>query len=54
MKTTKILTLLTAFVLILGLAACGTSKDNNKNGGNKKAELAALMATEPGTKDEAT
>ncbi len=54
MKTTKILTVLTAFLLIFSLAACGTSKDNKKNDGNKKAEIAALMAMEPGTRDEAT
>ena len=54
MKTTKILTILTIFLLIFSLAACGTSKDNKKDDGNKKAEIAALMAMEPGTKDEAT
>ena len=54
MKTTKILTVLTIFLLIFSLAACGTSKDNKKDDGNKKAEIAALMAMEPGTKDEAT
>ena len=31
MKTTKILTVLTAFLLIFGLAACGTGKDNSKS-----------------------
>ena len=54
MKTTKFLTVLTAFLLIFSLAACGTSKDNKKNDGNKKSEIAALMAMEPDTKDEAT
>lgn len=54
MKTTRILTVLTAFLLIFGLAACGTGKDNSKSSGNKKAEIADLMAKEPGTKDEAT
>lgn len=54
MKTTRILTVLTAFLLIFGLAACGTGKDNGKSNGNKKAEIADLMAKEPGTKDEAT
>ena len=54
MKTAKILTALTVFLLIFSLAACGTSKDNKKDDGNKKSEIAALMATEPGTKDEAT
>ena len=54
MKTTRILTVLTAFLLIFGLAACGTGKDNGKSNGNKKAEIADLIAKEPGTKDEAT
>ena len=49
MKTTRILTVLTAFLLIFGLAACGTGKDNGKSNGNKKAEIASLMAKEPGT-----
>ena len=53
MKTTKILTALTAFLLIFSLAACGTNKDNKKEAGNKKAEIAALIAMEPGAKDEA-
>ena len=51
MKPAKILTALTVFLLIFSLAACGTSKDNKKDDGNKKSEIAALMATEPGTKD---
>ena len=54
MKTAKILTALTVFLLIFSLAACGTSKGSKKDDGNKKSEIAALMATEPGTKDEAT
>ena len=54
MKTTRILTVLTAFLLIFGLAACGTGKDSSKSSGNKKAEIADLIAKEPGTKDEAT
>ena len=54
MKPAKILTALTVFLLIFSLTACGTSKDNKKDDGNKKSEIAALMATEPGTKDEAT
>lgn len=44
MKTIRILTVLTAFLLIFGLAACGTGKDNGKSNGNKKAEIASLMA----------
>ena len=31
MKTTKILTVLTVFLLIFSLVACGTSKDNKKD-----------------------
>lgn len=54
MKTAKILTALTVFLLIFSLTACGTSKGSKKDDGNKKSEIASLMATEPGTKDEAT
>ena len=54
MKTTKILTVLTAFLLILSLAACNMSKGNKKDDENNKSEIAALIATEPDTIDEAT
>lgn len=54
MKTTKILTVLTVFLLILSLAACNMSKGNKKDDENNKSEIAALIATEPGTIDEAT
>lgn len=53
MKTKRILTLLTAALLVLTLAACGTGKDSKKDDGGKKAEIAALMAAEPATADEA-
>ena len=53
MKTKKILTLLTAAVLVLSLAACGTGKDSKKDDGGKKTEIAALLAAEPATADEA-
>lgn len=53
MKTKKILTLLTAAVLVLSLAACGTGKDSKKDDGGKKTDIAALIAAEPTTKDEA-
>ena len=53
MKTKRILTLLTAALLVLSLAACGTGKDSKKDDSGKKAEIAALMATEPATADEA-
>ena len=53
MKTTKILTVLTVFLLILSLAACNMSKGNKKDDENNNSEIAALIATEPGTNDEA-
>lgn len=53
MKTKRILTLLTAALLVLGLAACGTGKDSKKDDSGKKAEIAALLAAEPATADEA-
>lgn len=53
MKTKKILTLLTAALLVLSLAACGTGKDSKKDDSGKKTEIAALLATEPATADEA-
>ena len=53
MKTKRILTLLTAALLVLSLAACGTGKDSKKDDSGKKTEIAALLATEPATADEA-
>ena len=53
MKTKRILTLLTAALLVLSLAACGTGKDSKKDDGGKKTEIAALLAAEPATADEA-
>ena len=53
MKTKKILTLLTAALLVLSLAACGTGKDSKKDDSGKKTEIAALLAAEPTTADEA-
>lgn len=53
MKTKRILTLLTAALLVLSLAACGTGKDSKKDDSGKKAEIAALIAAEPATADEA-
>ena len=53
MKTKRILTLLTATLLVLSLAACGTGKDSKKDDSGKKAEIAALLAAEPATADEA-
>ena len=53
MKTKKILTLLTAALLVLSLAACGTGKESKKDDSGKKTEIAALLAAEPATADEA-
>ena len=54
MKTTKILTLLTALMMLLSFAACGTAKGNTTNTtANKKSETAMLTAVNPNTKDEA-
>ena len=53
MKTKRILTLLIAALLVLSLAACGTGKDSKKDDSGKKTEIAALMAAEPTTADEA-
>ena len=53
MKTKKFLIVLTVFLMTLSLFACSTSKGNKKDDDNSKTEIAALMATEPNTKDEA-
>ena len=53
MKTKKILTLLTAALLVLSLVACGAGKDSKKDDSGKKTEIAALIAAEPATADEA-
>jgi len=53
MKAKKIITLLIAALLVLSLAACGTGKKSKKDDGGKKTDIAALIAAEPTTKDEA-
>ncbi len=53
MKTKRILTLLTAALLVLSLAACGTGKESKKDDSGKKTEIAALLVAEPATADEA-
>ena len=54
MKRTKILTVLAALLLILGLTACGMSKDSKENEGSKETGIASLLAADPKTKDEAS
>ena len=54
MKRTKILAVLSALLLILGLAACGMSKDGKENEGSKETGIASLLAADPKTKDEAS
>lgn len=39
MKTKRILTLLTAALLVLSLAACGTGKDSKKDDSGKRLKL---------------
>ncbi len=54
MKTTKILTVLAAVLLILGLAACSMTKDGKKKDESKNADVISLLAVNPETKDEAS
>ncbi len=54
MKRTKILAVLAALLLILGLAACGMSKDGKENEGSKETGIASLLAADPKTMDEAS
>lgn len=54
MKRTKILTVLAALLLILGLTACGMSKDGKENEGSKETGITSLLAADPKTKDEAS
>ena len=55
MKTTKILSLLTALMMLLSFAACGTAKGNTTNTtANKKSETAMLTAVNPKTKTDGT
>ena len=53
MKTKRILTLLTPPLMVLSLASCGTGKYRKKDDSGKKTEIAALIAAEPATADEA-
>ena len=54
MKRTKILAVPAALLLILGLAACGMSKDGKENEGSKETGIASLLAADPKTTDEAS
>lgn len=54
MKRTIILTVLAALLLILGLTACGMSKDGKENEGSKETGIASLLAADPKTTDEAS
>ena len=54
MKRAKMLTVLAVLLLILGLAACGMSKDGKENEGSKESGIASLLAADPKTKDEAS
>lgn len=54
MKRAKILTVLAALLLILGLTACGMSKDGKENEGSKETGIASLLAADPKTTDEAS
>lgn len=54
MKRTKMLTVLAALLLILGLTACGVSKDGKENEGSKETGIASLLTADPKTTDEAS
>lgn len=54
MKRAKMLTVLAALLLILGLTACGISKDGKENEGSKETGIASLLASDPKTTDEAS
>lgn len=54
MKRTKMLTVLAALLLILGLTACGMSKDGKENEGSKETGIASLLAADPKTTDKAS
>ena len=50
-KITKLVTLLLALAMVFSLAACSSGKDKDKAGGS--TDIAALIATEPNSADEA-
>ena len=50
-KITKLVTLLLALAMVFSLAACSSGKGKDKADGS--ADIAALIATEPNSADEA-
>lgn len=54
MKATKILTVLTLILLVCSLVACNDAGKDKTNDGDRKKEIASLMAMEPKSMEEAT
>ena len=54
MKATKILTVLTLILLVCSLVACNDAGKDKTNDGDRKKEIASLMAMEPKSIEEAT
>ena len=54
MKATKILTVLTLILLVCSLVACNDAGKDKANDGDRKKEIASLMAMEPKSMEEAT
>ena len=53
MKATKILTVLTLILLVCSLVACNDAGKDKTNDGDRKKEIASLMAMEPKSMEEA-
>ena len=54
MKATEILTVLTLILLVCSLVACNDAGKDKTNDGDRKKEIASLMAMEPKSMEEAT
>ena len=54
MKATKILTVLTLILLVCSLVACNDAGKDKTNDGDRKKEIASLMAMEPKSMEDAT
>lgn len=54
MKAAKILTVLTLILLVCSLVACNDAGKDKTNDGDRKKEIASLMAMEPKSMEEAT